>query len=334
MGRSKREHIPVGRRAHANAYVQFLEGIGVPVERGLEAARLPVEQTHGEAIVTVDAIWTFADLMSRREGIEDLGVEVGLAIQDRALQGSLRDLIVSAPTLLQGLKRFCDHARAEGSHTATGLEERPASARLWHLGPFPGHPGLGQMEPYFVQALVGVVRAYAGPHWRPPVIGLETRRASSRMQECYPQTRILGGQRAHFIEIPRSLLSRPPRRPTANGERAGASVPLLPRGFAEALRRLLESYVSDRNLTLDLAAELAGVSTRTLQRRLQAMGVSFSELLAQTRYQLAARMLADPLLKVIDVAAEAGYDDPAHFSRAFRRMAGVSPRQFRSQATS
>lgn len=56
MAKPVARSIPVGRRAHANAYVGFLNSIGVPVERGLEAAKLPIEQTGGDAIVTADSI--------------------------------------------------------------------------------------------------------------------------------------------------------------------------------------------------------------------------------------------------------------------------------------
>jgi AraC-like DNA-binding protein len=34
---------------------------------------------------------------------------------------------------------------------------------------------------------------------------------------------------------------------------------------------------------------------------------------------------------LIDIAFASGYSDPAHFTRAFRRISGVSPRQFREQ---
>jgi AraC-like DNA-binding protein len=40
-------------------------------------------------------------------------------------------------------------------------------------------------------------------------------------------------------------------------------------------------------------------------------------------------MLKDPNTKVADVSYQLGYSDPTHFTRAFRRIAGVNPRQYR-----
>jgi AraC-like DNA-binding protein len=71
------------------------------------------------------------------------------------------------------------------------------------------------------------------------------------------------------------------------------------------------------------------LSPRTLQRRLHAEGLTFARVVARTRFAEAQRMLDDPARKVIDVALDLGYSDPAHFTRAFERWTGLPPREFR-----
>jgi AraC-like DNA-binding protein len=59
--------------------------------------------------------------------------------------------------------------------------------------------------------------------------------------------------------------------------------------------------------------------------------------LVRLKMNHAAERLRDPQVLVRQVAAEAGYDDPFHFSRAFKRTFGISPeafRRLRSGATS
>jgi len=324
------EALAVGRLAHALPFVKALARTGAPVEKGLRAARLPVESADPDLSVPVHSIWSFAELMARREGIEDLGLEASFEIDEAFLAGSLRTRILSAPNLLAGLRRFCDHCHTESNRTAGGLTQQKDFVQFWHLGAFDDHPGLQVMEVYFVMAQLTLLRLFLGPRWQPPVIGLQGPQVSRRARELLPDTRFLTGQPLHFVQFPRTLLSWPAPKRSAPGQGQNDPGPHeLQLGFADSLASLLESYIPDGNPTIQLAAELMGLSKRTLQRRLREMGLTYSSLLDQTRYGIAARLIRDPSVRLHEVAHSCGYEDPSHFSRAFRRLAGVSPSEYR-----
>jgi AraC-like DNA-binding protein len=78
-----------------------------------------------------------------------------------------------------------------------------------------------------------------------------------------------------------------------------------------------------------IVARAVRTSPRTLQRRLQEAGVTFAGVLRQARCVAAEEMLGDPRRKIGDVARVLGYSDPAHFTRAFVRWTGITPRDFR-----
>lgn len=78
----------------------------------------------------------------------------------------------------------------------------------------------------------------------------------------------------------------------------------------------------------DCAARL-GLTTRSLQRYLKAEGLSFSEVMRQTRMKEAARLLADPAVSLAETGYCCGYADQAHFQRDFRRAMGMTPTRFR-----
>jgi AraC-like DNA-binding protein len=71
------------------------------------------------------------------------------------------------------------------------------------------------------------------------------------------------------------------------------------------------------------------MSQRTLQRRLQEEGVSFADVLADTRRRLAFGYLADPTLNLAEVARLLGYREETSLFRAFRRWSGMSPSAWR-----
>jgi AraC-like DNA-binding protein len=74
--------------------------------------------------------------------------------------------------------------------------------------------------------------------------------------------------------------------------------------------------------------DFVGMSVRTLQRRLAGAGVSHDVLVAQTRFATAAAVLEQTSAKILDLALDLGYSDHANFTRAFRRWAGCSPREY------
>jgi AraC-like DNA-binding protein len=76
---------------------------------------------------------------------------------------------------------------------------------------------------------------------------------------------------------------------------------------------------------------MAGISIRSFQRKLSSAGVTYSDLLDGVLFENAAKLLRDTSAKIIDVAFSSGYTDPAHFTRAFRRFSGVTPREFRGK---
>jgi AraC-like DNA-binding protein len=74
------------------------------------------------------------------------------------------------------------------------------------------------------------------------------------------------------------------------------------------------------------------MSTRTLQRRLEAEGTSFADVRERTRSALADRYLARDDLTLVEVAYLLGYRDETSFWRAYRRWRGCTPADARAGA--
>lgn len=95
---------------------------------------------------------------------------------------------------------------------------------------------------------------------------------------------------------------------------------------------LVELLPAGSGTTQGVARHL-GISTRTLQRRLGAEGVTFQVLLAEVREQLARHYLTQSTLSLADIAFLLGYDDPNSFHRAFNQWTGSTPLGVRHTAT-
>ena len=70
---------------------------------------------------------------------------------------------------------------------------------------------------------------------------------------------------------------------------------------------------------------------RKAKYHLVLQGTPYSKFVDQHRFKSAIPLLKDDSNKLVDVVYDLGYSDPAHFYRAFKRWAGVSPREYRRQ---
>lgn len=100
----------------------------------------------------------------------------------------------------------------------------------------------------------------------------------------------------------------------------------------ERVRTLLAK--SDGFHSLDEVAALSGMSTRTLKRRLAALGTAFSTVLEDEQRKRALILLRSEELSIDQIAGRVGYTEVANFTRAFRRWTGMTPAAYRKQPPS
>ena len=103
------------------------------------------------------------------------------------------------------------------------------------------------------------------------------------------------------------------------------------RTYRAALADIVE-HLGDDDLSPPATARRLGLSVRSLHGLFAGREQTYAGTVRRMRLELALRTLRDPNLahlRVIDVAAEAGFGDVASFHRAFRREFGRTPASVR-----
>ena len=59
------------------------------------------------------------------------------------------------------------------------------------------------------------------------------------------------------------------------------------------------------------------------------MKQGFNEYLQKIRIEQAKKLLIDSNISISSISERVGYSDPSYFTKVFRKMEGVSPRQYR-----
>jgi AraC family transcriptional activator of tynA and feaB len=105
------------------------------------------------------------------------------------------------------------------------------------------------------------------------------------------------------------------------------------RSYRSALADI-EGHLSDDDLSPAATARRLGVSVRWLHGLFAGQERSYAATVRRMRLERAWRDLRDPALghlRVIDIAADAGFGDVTSFHRAFRREYGRTPTQIRAE---
>ncbi len=99
--------------------------------------------------------------------------------------------------------------------------------------------------------------------------------------------------------------------------------------------RFIDLHLSDPALSIATVARGCGISPRYLSFLLQLNGTPFSELVWDKRLKIASRWLASSKpgeVPISEIAYRVGFKSPAHFSRMFKRVYKVGPREYRLSA--
>jgi AraC-like DNA-binding protein len=102
---------------------------------------------------------------------------------------------------------------------------------------------------------------------------------------------------------------------------------------ASTVMKILLSNLDDEDLSIRKVAREMSISVRTLQNRLKAEGVVFSDLLQEVREKLAKKYLRENY-SVADITYLLGFSEPSVFRKAFKKWAGVTPAQYRESPLS
>ncbi len=155
--------------------------------------------------------------------------------------------------------------------------------------------------------------------------------------------RAVGGEESHSFKCVLSAMldGGPCAMAAATAIVARLAAPFLPGDWQSAgldsaalvrLRPVLEYIAGNlaEECSVPVLAERVALHPVYFSRLFtQAVGISPGVYVTQARMRCATAQLATTCKPVKQIAAQCGYPDPYHFSRAFKRHIGVSPRGYR-----
>ncbi len=327
--------IPLIRTSLLLRFTNFLDQVGVPTVKWMERSPLsPALLNHPEGLLPIVQASALIEQIARAEGIDTLGLIVGQRTQAHNLgdYGLLLSRSLTLYDLLLTLERTInllnsgERVRLTWQSDAVWLQS--------HLYAIAKNDA-PQSHYFSLMTHLSMIRMALGHQWKPPAVQI-----AIKPNQAIAMLTDLEGVHVQYdalynsIKIPKALLNVPlafhhqtANLPSPNDNQLYTSAPAS--DLVESLRQFIAALLPQGYPDIALAAEAAGLSIRSLQRRLAASGLNYGAVVEQVRFKLAVQYLQDPTLKLTHIAAELGYTDAANFTRAFKRWTGLSPRAYR-----
>jgi len=283
--------------------------------RACQVAGLPIGVEQDERqFITQRSLMSFIDVAARLIGDDQLGLVLAPHLTPLDY-GTWGRYLLSAPTLSDALQRARQSLRWHSTRDKVSVCEAEGIVRFaYRFG-----------------------SAYLGPGWNPVRVELDLpgRRPTERASHTFG-CEVQQGCGEVAVLIPTQHLASPPVRPVSGPAVTLADVRRsrlngAPRDLPGIVHALVRLQLLGSSIDLESTAARLRTGPRTLQRQLDRHGLQFRDIANRVRAQRARELLAEADLSVTAIASDLGYSAPTHFSRAFQRETGMSPRAFRQR---
>jgi AraC-like DNA-binding protein len=245
----------------------------------------------------------------------------------------------TSPNLRAAFEQVVHYASLFYAYLVFSLEEKDGELRVRHRQRIPGAGGRFGNE-YAMAATLVYARRYTGIDIQPRRVWFAHRAASglAELRRFFATRDLEFGRADNGLAFSASDGLRPCVAPDIRLLRTAerlAEAELrerpAPSDFIGQVRAELGWILAAGAPDAGRLARRMKLSTRTLQRRLEERGTTFSEEVDAARCDLACELLRDPSLATAEVAYRLGFSDPAAFTRAFKRWEGITPSAYRKR---
>lgn len=299
-------------------------------EQGLSADLL----VNPEQLIPAQAAIRLLERSAALTGCVTLGLRMA-ECRSLANLGATSLLIAHQPTLRQALAALAEFRSRINSTLVLHFEEHGEDVILREDFQLRRPEPSRQSNDLALGVLARLCSSVLGDLWSPSMVCFthEAPPAAElpifgRVFHCRPQF----GSEFNGIVLPTADLDRPNMK--ADDQLARHARQLLEavmspvdRTVAQDVSQLIQLLMPSGRASIQGCAAALGMTVRTLQRALDAEGTSFSTLLNSARMNLAVQYLANPRMRVTDVAELLGYSSIGAFTRWHGAAFGCSPRQ-------
>ena len=328
---------PMVRIAALTNYLEVAHHLGLNPQQMLSQVGLSQSMLeHPEQRIPTAAAVRLLEESARASGCDTFGLRMAESRQ-LADFGVISLLLTHQATLRDALDTIVQYRHLINESLALHVDEEGRTVilreELITAPPMPMRQGIELA----VGVLYRLCGALLGPHWRPMSVNFtHDAPADPQVHRRLFHCKIEFGSEFNGIVCPAAALDAPnPLADPAMVRHARSFVDSLP-GASDGstlneVRKAIYLFLPMGRATIEQIAQSLGLNVRTLQRRLEDNGVTFSDLINEVRRELVLRYLENPRYTLGRIADLLGYSMPSSFTRWFALQFGMAPAAWRRE---
>jgi AraC-like DNA-binding protein len=323
------------RAATLTGYVEVARSAGLDPQRMLRSVGLhQFRLDNPDVLIPAAPAIELLERSAAVAGVEDFGLRLATKRQ-LAHVGPISLLLRDEPTVRHAIKAFERHFLLYSETFAFQLEERDETAVLRAQITLAADGGIRQATELMIGIVFRTMQALAGDAWAPEYISFAHAAPAGRtLHYSFFKTRTLFDNGFDGIILRASDLQAPILT-------ADAAMGRYVRQYLEGMiaqpaasidanvRQLILALLPSGRCTSELVARHLGVDRRTIHRRLEARGKTFSAIVDEVRTELARRHILRERRSLTETAGLLGFGELSTFSRWFKTRFGTSAKTWR-----
>ncbi len=318
--------VPLIKCGYAQYLIKGYKSLGFDPHLIIKEAGLPSHLMElSEEFIPHDSVKKLLSLLGNRLDIEQFRHLVKTALQRNSVQRLIGEFR-NCKTVREALLLTSHIYLHDSTNVNVGLDVNYREAWYWIQRKPQYSSEFIWSEVYTISYIVELIRMLSRTDWQPSKIKVQSSDVEHHKAMVSDDCQYFVGHSKLEIYIEDKVLDSALSLPIHV-----LNKPLLDcnwhSNFTDKVYTALYPYAKDLDLTVKRSAEILNMSTRTLQRKLADEGATFRALKDSLMFTCAVEMMSEGF-PLTQIAIQLSFADLSQFSRAFKRVSGLSPQKY------
>jgi AraC-like DNA-binding protein len=327
MLNKKTAPLPMIRTGYTKILIDVFSKHGIHIQEVLRDSGLPPDLFHTDKdFLPTEPVKRLIYLLSSQVGVNNFSDLLRLAFRQRIIPQVLTQFD-SAITIKDALGKATEIFNSDSPGSSISFEQEYGKYWFCRSAPYEDSVYFLWGEVFAVLYIIELIQALTKTDWFPEQVRIQHNDADALLSSLNNKTQLFIGQNTTAVLIDDDILNKEIHISSSDTEK---KQPLIEwhSSFSDSVFTALLPYVREHSLTVDQAAKLLNMTSRTFQRRLKEERTSFRQIKESLMLSVSCELMEEGY-SLTHISNQLGYNNISHFSRAFKRISGLTPKLYK-----